>query len=129
MCVLGNGKAWKSAREGAGVRARLEKLGAGLGALFGETNGLLDLTLDVGVDLREAVAEARRLEVDARAGERVALLALLELGRGAVLAGVAHRVAAEAVGAHLDEGRLAALARTRHGFADALLDLEHVANE
>ena len=45
------------------------------------------------------------------------------------LAGIAHRVAAEAVGAHLDERGRALLSRALDGLADAPLDLEHVVGE
>ena len=54
---------------------------------------------------------------------------LLELLGRAVLARVAHRVAAEAVGAHLDQRRLAVRARALDGLGEAIAHLEDVLDE
>ena len=94
-------------RRRALVGGRLEdRRASGSGLSLGELHGVGDLGLDRRLERLDArVAEALLDERRARAGERVALLVLLELGRRAVLGRVAHRVAAEAVGAHLDQRR------------------------
>ena len=89
----------------------LEDLGPRLRALLGELHRVGDHLLDLRLHLLDRRAEPGVDEREARPEHRVALLVLLELLRGPVLAGVAHRVAAEAVGAHLDERGLAVDAR------------------
>src|SRR4051812_14540999 len=72
---------------------------------------LLDLRLDRRLDLLELARIHVLLESGAGADQRVALLPLVELAGLAVLAGVAARVAHEAVRQSLDEART--LARPR----------------
>src|SRR5205823_4989361 len=86
----------------------------------------LDIVLEL---LQPLLAVALLLEERARAHERVALLVLFELRLRAVLRGIAHRVSAEAIRAHLDERRQRELARALHRLADLLLHLEHVVRE
>ena len=78
--------------------------------------------LDLGLErLRARVAEPVRRRARSRARSSGSLLlALFELLRRAVLAGIAHRVAAEAVGADLDERRLRCSRARCDRLADAL---------
>src|SRR5918998_2479587 len=100
-----------------GVDVREKLLGRGLGALVGELDGALDLLADAGFDLLEAVVveDALLAEVVAEDLDGVALLILLDLGARAVVAGVGHRVAHEAVGADFEERRQVLFARTLDG--------------
>src|SRR5690606_27270362 len=118
-----------SASKGAGVRRRLEDLRPGFRALFGKLDGLAHLALDLLLEGGETVAIAAFLELFARAQKRVLLFAFFELGRRAVLARIAHRVAAEAIGPAFDERGSRLLAGAGDGLGDALLDLEHVGHD
>ena len=51
---------------------------------------------------------------------------LLDLGARAIVAGIRHRVAHEAIGAHFDERRLRLFARAGGGASGRLIDREHV---
>src|SRR5688572_24785257 len=115
----------ESARKRAEIGARLEQLWPGLRAFLGETDGLFNLSFDIGFELAETVGESRRNQLFASARERVALLAVLELGRRAVFAGIAHRVAPEAVRPRFDERRFAAGPGAGNGVAYPLLDVQH----
>src|SRR5688500_14380051 len=81
------------------VDVREKLFGRGLGAGVRELDGALDLAADALLDLLEAavVEDALLAQVVAEDLDGVALLVLLDLGARAVVAGVGHRVAHEAV--------------------------------
>ena len=98
---------------GEDVDVVVEGVEVGEGRLVGELDGLVDGLDRLLVELLELVLLDHVL-VHEPLGERldrVALAPLLDLVLGAVLLGVGHRVAAEAVGHGLHELRLALLAR------------------
>src|SRR5687767_14469578 len=97
-------------------------------ALLGELHGVGDLGLDLLVDPSELVLfAARGEEALARDAQGIALLlALLDLFARAVLAGIRHRVAAEAVRDDLDERRALAAARAIDRLRDAIPDDDRV---
>ena len=85
----------------------VDRLEGGLRALLGEGDRFLDLGLDLLAESldRGVVDPAALLEDGLVDHDGVAELGLFEFLRAAVLLGVGHRVAAEAVGLGLDEGR------------------------
>src|SRR4051794_40217097 len=106
----------------------VERLGRREGRLVGEAHGVVDdaddgLVHAIGLALLE---DALLLEAPREDLDRVALAPLGDLLLRAVLLGVGHRVAAEAVGDRLDEHGLALLARLLERLADDGVGVEHV---
>ena len=106
----------------------VERLGRRERRLVGELDGLVDPADDLLVEpLGLALLEhALLLEPAGEDLDRVALAPLRDLLLGAVLLGVGHRVAAEAVGDRLHQDRLALLARRLDRLGDDRVGVEHV---
>ncbi len=102
--------------------------GGGNFALSAKRDGLVDALDDGRVHLLglALLEDALLLELAREDLDRVLLAPLGDLLLGAVLLGVGHRVAAEAVGDRLDEHRLALLARLLQRLADHVVGVEHV---
>src|SRR5438876_64571 len=96
--------------------------------LLGELDRVGHLRLRLVVEPPELLRarDAERLDALAEDVDRVPLHPLLHLLLGAVLAGIGHRVAAEAIRLGLEEEWLARLARPLHGAARGVAHLEHV---
>src|ERR1043166_6795907 len=84
------------------VNVRVKLFGRGLGAGVGELDRVLDLGADAVFDLLQpfVVEHALLAQVVAEDLDGVALLVALDLGARAVVTGVGHRVAHEAVSAN-----------------------------
>src|SRR5438093_9131495 len=98
---------------GSGIHVLGDRLWRRERRLLGELDGVLDLRLDVVVERPELLGagDAERLHALAEDVDRIALHPLLHLLLAAVLGGVGHRVAAEAVRLGLDEEGQTVLAR------------------
>jgi hypothetical protein len=117
--------------ESAGIRIStgMGPLPGCLSAVLCEVGGLRDDRLDLAVDLLESVGidHAQLQYPRLHALDRVLLLAhLLDLLLGAVFRRVGHRVAAVAVGQHLEDVGALAAARMGNRLAARLLDRENV---
>ena len=110
------------------VHVVIQRVGRREGRCLRESDSLVHLHTRSLVDLRACggVEDPLTLQQIAEHGDRVALAPVGDLLLGAIILGVGHRVAAEAVGDGLDEHRPALLAYPTQRLAEHRMGVEHV---